>query len=146
MKRIVIMFAAMMISVSMANAQNQKTNRLDAQVNHMTKAMQLDDGTAQKFETTYRQFQSEMQNLHKKYKLNSKKFANKSDQEIEWDIQERFDRSQKILDLRKDYYKKFRAFLSPRQIAQMYRMENNMAQRLRQKSRQRNDSININKH
>ena len=146
MKRIVIMFAAMMISVSMANAQNQKTNRLDAQVNHMTKAMQLDEATAPKFETTYRQFQSEMRNIHKSYNPEHKSFADKTDEEIEADLKARFDRSQRILDLRKDYYKTFRAFLSPRQIAQMYRMENNMAQRLRQKSRQRNDSININKH
>jgi hypothetical protein len=68
MKRIVIMFAAMMISVSMANAQNQKTNRLDAQVNHMTKAMQLDEANSTRsLKLLIASFKVRCAIMHKKY-------------------------------------------------------------------------------
>lgn len=54
-----------------------------------------------------------------------------SDQQADSLIQARFDHSQKILDIRKKYYKEYWKFLNPKQIEKVYRMESRMMRHLK---------------
>ena len=54
----------------------------------------------------------------------------KTDAETEEAIEERFDRSQKLLDIRKKYYKEYSKYLTPKQIQRVYSIEKNMMKRL----------------
>ena len=49
-------------------------------------------------------------------------------------INDRFERSQKILALREKYYKRYSTFLTQKQIQRVYEMERQMMRRLSQKS------------
>ena len=47
-------------------------------------------------------------------------------------MKQRFDRSQKILDLRKKYYAIYSTFLTQKQISRVYEIERDMMRRLSQ--------------
>ena len=103
--------------------------RIDQQAMRMVDALSLDDKTAEKFVTTYKNFKNDMMEVMKKYPhakhaTNEEgEKARKTDTEIEKDIQDNFAKSREILDVRERYYKEFRKFLNPRQIKKMYGME-----------------------
>ena len=48
-------------------------------------------------------------------------------------LQERFDRSQKLLDIRQKYYRLYREFLTDRQIENVYKLERRMMHRMQSK-------------
>ena len=48
-------------------------------------------------------------------------------------VQERMERSQKILDLREKYYKKYNAFLTQKQIERVYELEHKAMKKLSKK-------------
>ena len=52
-------------------------------------------------------------------------------------MENRFDHSQKILDLRKKYYKKFSQFLTPQQIERSYKLERQSLKRLAERQKNR---------
>ncbi len=54
----------------------------------------------------------------------------KTDAEAEQNIKKRFEHSQKILDLRENYYKEYNKYLSPRQIERVYELEQQSMRRL----------------
>ena len=53
-----------------------------------------------------------------------------SDNPSEKDMEQRFERSQKILDLRKKYFGIYSTFLSQKQISRVYEIEREMMHRL----------------
>lgn len=93
----------------------------------------LDDKTAEKFKTTYMEYMKEMHQLWQKdFPMNDgkgkdgekmRKNKDLSDAEVEKMIEDRFDRSRKMLDIREKYYKEFKKFLTPKQIQKMYDKE-----------------------
>lgn len=93
----------------------------------------LDDKTAEKFKTTYMDYMKEMHQLWQKdFPMNGgkdkegdkmKKKKDLSDAEVEKMIEDRFEQSRKMLDIREKYYKEFKKFLTPKQIQKMYDKE-----------------------
>ncbi len=99
----------------------------EMQANHIATRLKLDDENKAKFVTVYCSLQKAMRDLDSK---NIRTTQSMSDEEVENAILSRFDRSQKILDIRRRGYDEYRAFLSPKQIEQVYQLEKQTKKRL----------------
>lgn len=142
MKKIYAIMMVMMMVVTMgATAQTtDKQQRLsreqlaEVQARHIAQDLKLDDKTTQRLIETYTQCQKEIWSLGPRPRRNMR---NKNEEENEQNIQQRFDRSEKILNIRKKYYKEYSTFLTQTQIQRMYVIEHKMMQRFAQKGRGR---------
>ena len=135
---ILMMVVAMMtVSTSVcAQAPNQK-QRLsreqlaEKQAQYIAHDLGLDDKTSSKFIDTYTQFQKEVWALGPR--PHHKKGEMKSDAQTEQEIKQRFEMSEKILNIRQKYYKKYSSFLSQQQIQRVYELERQMMKRFAKK-------------
>lgn len=116
------------------NAQNKDKQRIpreqlaETQARHIAQQLAFNDETTAKFVDTYSRCQKEVWSLAPRKKVARGKA--KTDAETEEAIEERFDRSQKLLDIRKKYYKEYSKYLTPKQIQRVYSIEKNMMKRL----------------
>lgn len=135
MKQTLKVLAALMITL-MASAprsyasrgEGERVNRkelADAQARHISNELAFDDGTAKKFMETYCRCQQEIWGLGPRIKASSD-----TDEAAENEIESRFEHRQKLLDIRRKYYKEYRKFLTPKQIKRVYRIERQMMDRL----------------
>lgn len=99
------------------------------QARHIAAELQLDEATTKKFIKTYCAYQQEIWALGPRESRNLDTSENPEN---------RLDRSQKILDIRKKYYAKFSKFLTPGQIDKVYRLEKKMMDRLSKKNKDKN--------
>ena len=114
--------------------QKQRLSReqlAEKQAQYIAHDLGLDDKASSKFIDTYTQFQKEVWALgprphHKKGKM-------KSDAQTEQMIKQRFEMSEKILDIRQKYYKKYSLFLTQQQIQSVYEIERQMMKRFAQR-------------
>lgn len=126
--------AALAFGASAANQpttgkQRQSREQLAvAQARHIAHEIALDDATTEKFVDTYCQCQKEIWELAPRSQKGDAAKPNPEQQ-----IQQRFERSQKILDIRQKYYKRYSAFLTQAQIQRVYELEKSMRQRLMKK-------------
>ena len=135
---ILMMVVAMMtVSTSVcAQAPNQK-QRLsreqlaEKQAQYIAHDLGLDDMTCSKFIDTYTQCQKEVWALGPR--PHHKKGEVKTDAQTEQEIKQRFEMSQKILNIRQKYYKKYSQFLTQQQIQRVYKLERQMMKRFAQK-------------
>lgn len=129
-----------MVGGSMAFAQNgnKKKARMNReelaikQAKYITTEMALDDATAAKFEETYCSYQREVWALGPRGGKNAK-------QSGEPTMEQRLEHSQKILDLRKKYYKIYQGFMTERQIDQAFKLEKRLINRMKNKAQNRNN-------
>ena len=66
----------------------------------------------------------------------------KSDAQTEQEIMQRFEMSEKILNIRKKYYKKYSQFLTQQQIQRVYKLERQMMKRFAQKGHRKGMGTN----
>lgn len=141
MKKIlgILMMVVVMMTVStsvFAQAPNQK-QRLsreqlaEKQAQYIAHDLGLDDKTSSKFIDTYTQFQKEVWALGPR--PHHKKGEVKTDAQTEQEIKQRFEMSEKILNIRQKYYKKYSQFLTQQQIQRVYELERQMMKRFAQK-------------
>ena len=141
MKKILgmLMMVMMMMTVSVssyAQAPNQK-QRLsreqlaEKQALHISHDLGLDEKTSARFIDTYTQCQKEVWALGSRPRL--KKGEAASDAQTEQQLKQRFEMSEKILDIRQKYYKKYSQFLTQQQIQRVYELERQMMKRFAQK-------------
>ena len=140
MKKILgMLMMVMMMTVSVssyAQAPNQK-QRLsreqlsEKQAQHISHDLGLDEKTSARFIDTYTQCQKEVWALGPRPRL--KKGEAASDAQTEQQIKRRFEMSEKILDIRQKYYKKYSQFLTQQQIQRVYELERQMMKRFAQK-------------
>ena len=130
-----LLLAVMMTACCVTtNAQDKGKQRIsreqlaETQARHIAQQLAFDDETTAKFVDTYSRCQKEVWSLAPRKR--GGKGASKTDRETEKAIEERFDRSQKLLDIRKKYYKEYSKFLTPKQIQRVYSIEKNMMKRL----------------
>lgn len=136
MKRIInfLLIAVMAVAfASQANAQTQKQRMTreqfaEMQANNIAKRANIEGAAKDKFVTTYCEFQKELWTIapRKGRKGNEQEKPTPKEK-----IENNFDRSQKILDLRKKYYKKYSDFLTQEQISKIYKVEKQMMNRLK---------------
>lgn len=132
--RTLLLAVTMTACYATINAQNKDKQRIpreqlaETQARHIAQQLAFDDETTAKFVDTYSRCQKEVWSLAPRKKVARGKA--KTDAETEEAIEERFDRSQKLLDIRKKYYKEYSKFLTPKQIQRVYSIEKNMMKRL----------------
>lgn len=120
--RFLIITIMVMVCGTVVNAQDNKEQKLSReelavkQANYIAEELALDDATAQKYVDTYCRYQKEIWNLGPKKGLNS---------------EQRLDRSQQILDLRKKYNSIYLSFLTERQLDKAYKLEKNLITRMK---------------
>jgi hypothetical protein len=111
----------------------------------------LDDATAAKFRTVYSQYLKDKMACRdvkeKGPKGEKPDVSTMTDAQIEDMIQNQFTQSRKMLEVRENYYTKFRKILSPRQILQIYKSEksdrNRMKNEFQKRNRQRNNRNDV---
>lgn len=141
MKKIlgILMMVVTMMTVStsvFAQAANQK-QRLsreqlaEKQAQYIAHDLGLDDKTSSKFIGTYTQWQKEVWALGPR--PHHKKGEVKTDAQTEQEIKQRFEMSEKILNIRQKYYKKYSQFLTQQQIQRVYKLERQMMKRFAQR-------------
>lgn len=131
--KILLLFIIIAISAaSTINAQS-KERRMSreelavVQAKHIAGELALNEDLTQKFIETYCDFQKELWALGPR--------AGRKGSSVS--VSARFDHSQKILDLRKKYYAKYRTFLSEAQVEKVYEIEHRMMQHLSRKAKHR---------
>lgn len=141
MKKIlgILMMVITMMTVATnvcAQAPNQK-QRLsreqlaEKQAQYIAHDLGLDEKTSSKFTDTYTQYQKEIWALGPR--PHHKKGEMKTDAQTEQEIKQRFEMSEKILNIRQKYYKKYSKFLSQQQILRVYEIERQMMKRFAQR-------------
>ena len=121
---------AMFMSMTMAAQPNgKKLTREELavkQAGYISRELAFDEETSKKFEETYCDFQREL------WALGPSLGKQQSENPNEEEMKQRFERSQKILDLRRKYYAIYSTFLTQKQISRMYEIERDMMRRLTQ--------------
>ena len=134
-----LMMVMMMMTVSVssyAQAPNQKQRLTreqlaEKQAEHIARDLGLEEKTSAMFIDTYTQCQKEIWALGPRPGF--KKGEAGSDAQTEQQIKRRFEMSEKILDIRQKYYKKYSQFLTQQQIQRVYMIERQMMKRFAQK-------------
>jgi len=104
----------------------------EKQANFIAHELAMDDATATRFVDTYRKYQQEMWSLRPQHKKD-KDAESKTDAQAAQDMKQRFEHSQKLLDLRKKYYDEYSKFLTPKQIERVYDLEKRSMKHLKKK-------------
>lgn len=120
------------------NNERQRPNReqlAEKQAAYIANQMAFDDATKTKFVETFCNCQKEIWALGPRVK-NAKKKSEMTEADVEAANKARFEHSQKLLDIRKNYYEKYSKFLTQKQIARVYELEKKMMNRLGNKGKQ----------
>jgi len=91
--------------------------------NKIASQLAFDDATTSKFVATYTEYQKEVDAIRKSAPKPTQPDSLCSDEETEQRIKAGFDNQQKMLDLSREYYEKYREFLSPKQKERVYSLE-----------------------
>lgn len=144
--RLIMVMCMMTISSTLVNAQAtkpgvQKTERqrmtreqlAETQARHIANQLALNDETSEKFTMEYCSYMKELWAIGPR--AGKKQQGEMTDAQAEAKTKQDFERSQKILDLRTKYYKRYSNFLTQRQIQRVYEIEKQMRNRLTAKKR-----------
>lgn len=137
------MVAALLTGALTATAQRrggdgQRMSREEftmKQARHIAAALNLSEAVTETFVATY------MQNQWEIWQLGPRRAAARdsllTEAQADSAVQSGFDRSQRILDIRKKYYAEYSKFLTANQIKSFYELERKMMKRLSQRAAKR---------
>ena len=144
--RLIMVMCMMTVSSTLVNAQIakpgfQKTERqrmtreqlAQTQARHICNELALDEEKSTTFCNEYCNYMKEFWAIGPK--VGKKQRTDMTDAQAETQNKQDFERSQKILDLRQKYYKRYSTFLTQRQIQRVYEIEKQMRYRLAAKKR-----------
>lgn len=133
--RIFMMVVIIMLSCTTVNAQQpteqQRLSReqlAEVQAKHIAHELAFSNDITTKFVDTYCNFQKELWAIRPKNTEN--KAPDITDKQKEERIKARFEQSEKILNIRKKYYKEYSKFLTQTQIERVYELEHQMMKRM----------------
>lgn len=134
---VVLATAINVIFLSELNAQQNNKQRMtrdelaEVQAKHIASELAFDDPTTLRFIETYKNYQKEIWNLGPRAKKNNRIDSQTStEQDLQVELNARFEKSQKILDIRKKYYNEYSKFLTQKQIQRVYEIEKDVMKRL----------------
>lgn len=111
-----VLTCGMTVSAQTTSGQRLPREELAVrQAEYIAKELALDEPTTRKYVDAYCQYQRELWNLGSRRGLTT---------------EQRLERSQQILDLRKKYYTIYRGFLSEQQLDKAYRIEKRLIDRM----------------
>ena len=137
-KLLSIMFMAVaMLTFSISTSAQAPTKKqrisreqlAEKQAQHIAYDLALDEKTKSQFIDTYTQCQKEIWALGPRPRRN----RGGSEAQTEQQIKQRFEMSEKILNIRQKYYKMYSQFLSQQQIQRVYELERQMMKRFAQR-------------
>lgn len=117
-----VSFIAMAQQSKDASQRVSREQFAKVQAQNMAQQLGLDEGTAAKFIETFENYRSDLRKL-KSNTVRARNGQQLTDGQVEQNIKARFAYSRQILELRENYYDKYREFLSPHQIQRVYDME-----------------------
>lgn len=127
MRKLVYLLVCLAMAVSAtAQTPQQRMSReqlAETQAKYIARELAFDDNLSSQFVTTYCECQKEVWAL-----------GPRSGKDCS--MQERFDRSQKLLDIRQKYYRLYSRFLTDRQIENVYKLEQRMMHRMQSKHKE----------
>lgn len=127
MRKLVYLLVCLAMAVSAtAQTPQQRMSReqlAETQAKYIARELAFDDNLSSQFVTTYCEYQKEIWAL-----------GPRSGKDCS--MQERFDRSQKLLDIRQKYYRLYSRFLTDRQIENVYKLERRMMHRMQSKHKE----------
>ncbi len=127
MRKLVYLLVCLAMTVSAtAQTPQQRMSReqlAETQAKYIARELAFDDNLSSQFVTTYCECQKEVWAL-----------GPRSGKDCS--MQERFDRSQNLLDLRQKYYRLYSRFLTDRQIENVYKLERRMMHRMQSKHKE----------
>lgn len=127
MRKFVYLLVCLAVAVSAAaQTPQQRMSReqlAETQAKYIARELAFDDNLSSQFVTTYCECQKEIWAL-----------GPRSGKDCS--MQERFDRSQKLLDIRQKYYRLYSRFLTDRQIENVYKLERRMMHRMQSKHKE----------
>lgn len=141
LKSFLIIIAISLCSIQ-ANAQNSERQKLsreqmiEKQAENIAQDLALDDKTNKKFIETYTKYKKELWAISPKRDKKNKKIS-ETEEEAAQHMRQRFELSQKRLNIRDKYYKEFSKFMTQKQIELMYDKERKIMQRLGQRHKNR---------
>ncbi len=132
---LVLAFAASTPRLMAQQSDKQRLSReqmIEVQAKYIATDLAFDDKIYDRFITTYVNYKKELwatapKRNKKQYKMGE------SEEQAAQNMRNRFEQSQKVLDIREKYYKEFSKFLTQKQIEQMYDKEKKIMQRLKQR-------------
>lgn len=133
-----LLLATMLIAISLPSQAQETTDKrksreelAETQARRIAHDMAFDDKTTSRFVEVYCQCQREVWTLGPRKGAKKRgRHAPSSGEGTTITMQERFDRSQKLLDIRKKYYTEYRKFLSEEQVERVYQLEQQMMKRI----------------
>lgn len=134
-KILFITLAVLMLNTTL-KAQNNKQNisrekLAETQARHIASELAFNEDITAKFTETYCNYQKEIWELGPRIRKSSGiNSSSATEQESEEEIKAKFERSQKILDIRKKYYSEYSKFLTQKQIQRVYEIEKDIMKRL----------------
>lgn len=126
----VLMLAALMSAAAAEPTSDRRTELAQKEGRLFADKLGLDDSTAEKFIKIFVENQQEKWALQPR-KQRHKNRVDRTDAQIDSAINAQFDNSQKLLDMRKKYYKQYRKLLTARQVQMLYDQESKMNTRMR---------------
>lgn len=142
MKKMLFTLAFAAISCTTLFAQNmpepQKRQRkpvtIEMKADRMANQLMLDDATAAKFTTLYKEYLESLQACCEqsccKAATCPKENTTLTDKEIEARIEKRFEMQQQRLDIQKKYYDKFKKILNAKQLEKVFAPKHKMAKKM----------------
>jgi hypothetical protein len=96
--------------------------RMEAQAQRMGKQLMLDDAKLAQFTSLYKEYLTALKECRPAAKENKVKPCERTDAQIQQDIEQRFEVRQKVLDTQKKYYASFKKILNARQLEKVFSM------------------------
>lgn len=95
----------------------------ELQAKHIAHELAFTDDVTEKFVKTFCNYQQEIWALRQRLQPTKANKPRMSEQDSEARIKQRFERSEKILEIRQKYYREYSKFLTQAQIEQVYKQE-----------------------
>lgn len=125
MKKIFFAFACLIMAANLVAQpmQNRMKERVEAQrIGFITQRVNLTPEESQQFWPIYNEYTDKMRQIRSSNK-GEKSFDDMSDADTEKMIMSQFDKESRVMDLRKEYYQKFKKVISIKKIAKLYKAE-----------------------
>ena len=125
MKKIFFAFACLIMAANLVAQpmQNRMKERVEAQrIGFITQRVNLTPEESQQFWPIYNEYTDKMRQIRSSNK-GEKSFDDMSDADTEKMIMSQFDKESRVMDLRKEYYQKFKKVISVKKIAKLYKAE-----------------------
>lgn len=97
--------------------------RMDMQATRMGKQLMLDDSKLAQFTTLYKEYLTALKDCRPTPEGEKVKPCERTDAQIQQEIEKGFEMRQKVLDTQKKYYNSFKKILNARQLEKVFRMD-----------------------